>query len=76
LRGSSASNRHFGWITLATVALLACVLSIPAVSRLFAFMRPTLPMLLAGAGVAVVSLLWFQGVTWGFGRWRSDRKLT
>ena len=70
--GPSASNRHLAWITLGTVALLACVLSIPAVSRLFAFIRPTLPMLLAGAGVAVVSMVWFQGVKWGFGRWRSD----
>jgi len=73
-RGPGASNRHFAWITLATMALLACVLSIPAISLLFAFMRPPLPVLLAGAGVAVLSLLWFQSVKWGFGRWRSDRE--
>jgi Ca2+-transporting ATPase len=68
-RGSGkSSNMHFGWITLATVALLACVLGIPAISRLFAFALPTSGMLLAGAGVALMSLVWFEGVKWGLDR--------
>lgn len=70
-RTSATPNRAFIWITLATLALLGCVLGIPEVARLFAFTQPTPPMLLAGAGVAAVSLLWFQSVKWGFGRWRS-----
>jgi Ca2+-transporting ATPase len=64
-------NRAFIWITLATLALLGCVLGIPGVARLFAYTQPTPPMLLAGAGIAALSLLWFQCVKWGFGRWRS-----
>ena len=61
-RGPDASNRSFGWITLATLALLACVLGIPAVSRLFAFATPTPLMLIVGVGVALTGLLWFEGV--------------
>ena len=75
-RSHITSNPSFIWITLATLILLVCVLGIPAVSRLFAFTRPTPPILLAGVGVAVVSLLWLQVVNWGFGRWRPDRKLS
>jgi len=71
-RTPSTPNRAFVWIALATLALLACVLAIPGVSQLFAFTAPTAPMLLAGAGVAAVGLLWFQGVKWGFRRWRAD----
>jgi Ca2+-transporting ATPase len=74
-RGPVASNRHFAWIALATLALLGGILSIPEVCRLFAFIRPTPPLLLAGVGMAVVSLLWFQGVKWAFARRRPDRKL-
>ena len=32
-------------------------------------------MLLLGAGVALMSLLWFEGVKWGFDRRRKDRSL-
>ena len=67
-RASAASNAHFRWITLATLALLGCVLGIPDVSRLFAFARPTSAMLLAGVGVSLMSLLWFEGVKWRLGR--------
>ena len=76
LRGPAASNRHFAWITLATLALLVCVLGIPAVSRLFSFVRPTPPLLLAGVGMAVVSQLWFHGVKWGLDRRRTDRNVS
>lgn len=55
----AARNRYFGWITAATVLLLACVLSIPAVGRLFAFEQPTPGMLLACVGLALGGLLWF-----------------
>ena len=75
-RSHITSNPSFIWITLASLILLVCVLGIPAVGRLFAFARPTPPILLAGAAVAVVSLLWLQIVNWGFGRWRADRKLS
>ena len=59
-RSSGESNRYFGWIAAATLALLGCVLGIPAVSGLFAFARPSAPMLLAGVGVALLCLLWFE----------------
>jgi Ca2+-transporting ATPase len=72
-RAPAAFNRHFAWVALGTLALLGCVLGIPEVSRLFAFTRPTPPVLLAGAGVAALSLLWFQCVKWGFARWRPER---
>ncbi len=71
--GAAAPNRQFGWIALATLALLGCVLGIPEVSQLFAFTQPTVPLFLAGAGMAVVSLLWFQAVKWGFNRRRNGR---
>lgn len=64
-RDPGASNTYFGWITLATLALLGCVLGIPEISRLFAFAPPTPVMLVAGAGMALISLLWFEGVKWG-----------
>jgi Ca2+-transporting ATPase len=67
-RGSRVSNSHFIWITLATLALLGCVLGIPAISRLFAFTAPTPSLLLVGAGLALTSLLWFESVKWGLGR--------
>jgi len=61
-RGPGASNSHFGWISLATLALLGAVLGIPGISRLFAFAPLTPTMLLISASVAVLSLLWFEGV--------------
>nr|WP_315205705.1 cation-translocating P-type ATPase [uncultured Albidiferax sp.] len=67
-RQGAARNRYFGWITAATVLLLACVLGIPAVGRLFAFEQPTVGMLLACGGLAGVGLVWFEGVKWGLGR--------
>jgi len=60
-------SRSFEWISLATIVLLGCVLGIPAVSSLFAFAQPTPALLLAGAGVAVSCLLWFEAVKWGLG---------
>ena len=61
-RGPQPLNRHFIWITLATLAMLGCVLGIPAISRTFAFALPTPGMLLAGAGVMLASLVWFEFV--------------
>jgi Ca2+-transporting ATPase len=61
-------SRSFEWISLATIVLLGCVLGIPAVSSLFAFAQPTPALLLAGAGVAASSLLWFEAVKWALRR--------
>lgn len=60
--GSAESNRQFGWIAGGTVLVLAVVLAVPAVSRLFSFSAPTAPMLLAALGVAVLSMVWFEAV--------------
>jgi len=56
------SNKAFGWIALVTVCLLGCVLGIPEVSRLFAFIQPPPALLGVGAAVALLSLLWFEAV--------------
>jgi len=69
-RGPGASNSHFGWISLATLALLGAVLGIPGISRLFAFAPLTPTMLLISASVALLSLLWFEGVKRGLGACR------
>ncbi len=68
LRGPETRNRTFGWIALATLALLGCVLAIPEVSRLFAFAALPPALLLAGAVAALLSLLWFESVKWMFRR--------
>jgi Ca2+-transporting ATPase len=67
-RGGGAVNATFRWIAVATLAMLALVLGIPQVSALFAFAAPTPAMLLAGAGIAVLALLWFEGVKWMLAR--------
>ena len=60
-RGSSRPwNPAFGWIASATCALLAVVLLAPAVSGLFAFTTPSVPLLLAGAGLCLGALAWFE----------------
>jgi P-type Ca2+ transporter type 2C len=68
LRAGGPVNAAFGWITAATVVLLGVVLGITAIARLFAFVTPTLPMLAAGVGVAMLALLWFEAVKWGLAR--------
>jgi Ca2+-transporting ATPase len=67
VRGPGASNATFGWIALATLALLGCVLGIAEVRRLFAFAALPPTLLLAGVGAAAVSLLWFETVKQALG---------
>jgi Ca2+-transporting ATPase len=57
-------NRYSGWMAALTVVLLAVVLALPDVARLFAFVRPPVPMLLAAIGAAILSMLWFEAVKW------------
>ena len=64
-------NAAFGWIALATVVLLAIVLWIPAVGRLFAFVQPTPALLAAGLCASLLALLWFEAVKW---RLSTDRR--
>ena len=68
LPGRGPVNHAFGWIAISALALLAVVLGIPAVRRLFAFEAPTAPLLLAGLAAAGVCLLWFEAIKWGLGR--------
>ncbi len=60
--GHAESNAPFGWIAVGTVVVLAAVLGIPAVSRLFAFAAPPPLALLAALGVVMVGMAWFEGV--------------
>jgi hypothetical protein len=53
-------------MALLTVALLAIVLALPEVARLFAFIRPPAPMLLTAVGAAIFSTLWFEAVKWRY----------
>jgi len=68
LRAGGPVNAAFGWITAATVVLLGMVLGIQTIGRFFAFVTPTPPMLVAGVGVAMLALLWFEAVKWGLAR--------
>ena len=61
-RDRRAGNPAFAWIALATCALLALVLTIPAVAALFAFAFPEPRLLAAAAGLTVLALFWFEGV--------------
>jgi len=57
-----APNRYFDAMAAATVALLAAVLAIPDVARLFAFALPPSRMLAVAAACSVLATLWFEGV--------------
>ena len=61
-RGAAAYSSQLRAIAAAALALLAIALGVPAIRRLFAFGAPPPAMLLAGAGVFLVSLLWFEAV--------------
>ena len=68
LLARGGSNQAFVCIAAATLALLVGILCVPAVTGLFSFARPSPAMLWAGAGAALLSLLWFEAVKWGLGR--------
>nr|WP_269148807.1 cation-translocating P-type ATPase [Achromobacter piechaudii] len=67
-RRGETRNRYFAWISAVTVLLLACVLGISPVSHLFAFEQPTPWMLLSAVSLALLGLMWFEGVKWALGR--------
>ena len=67
----STWNAFFGWISAATVALLALVLGVPAVSRLFAFALPPVMLWLVAMGVVATAMVWFELVKWWPGRPRA-----
>jgi Ca2+-transporting ATPase len=60
-------NRYFNWMASATVALLAIVLLVPELARLFSFTRPSAPMLLIATAGAVLGTAWFEAVKWRLG---------
>ncbi len=66
LRAGGPPNRAFIWIAVAAVTVLAVILSVPGLSRLFSFATPSWVMLVCGVGAASVGLLWFEAVKWGF----------
>ena len=57
-----APNRYFDWMAAATVALLAAVLAIPDVARLFAFALPPARILAVAVACSVLATLWFEAV--------------
>jgi Ca2+-transporting ATPase len=61
-RGSAASNRQFAWIAGAAVIVLAGVLTVPGISRLFSFATPAPGLLLAALGIAGLAMAWFETV--------------
>jgi Ca2+-transporting ATPase len=61
-RGASASNRPFRWCCAAIVGLFAVVMGVPQLRGWFAFVVPDAASALAGAGVAVLSVLWSEVV--------------
>ncbi len=54
------SNRYLGWIVLLELSLLAVVLVLPAISDIFSFASPTLPMLGTGILAFLAALLWLE----------------
>ena len=67
-RAHAASNRQFGLIAGATLLVLALVLELPVLARLFSFATPPPALLLAAAGLAALSLAWFEAVKRGLAR--------
>lgn len=53
-------NLAFVWIALATCAILALVLWVPAIAGLFRFATPSPTLLLSGAALCLVALAWFD----------------
>ncbi|MFO1264475.1 MAG: cation-translocating P-type ATPase [Rhodoferax sp.] len=68
LHRPAVDNPSFVWISLLTLALLGAVLTIPVVSRLFAFAVPPPSLWLAALGYVALGLLWFELVKWQLGR--------
>ncbi len=57
-------NPAFTWISGGTFLLLAIVLLVPTVGKLFAFDTPSPTLLLTGVGLCVGSFLWFLVARW------------
>lgn len=57
-----AANPYFNWMALFAVLLLALVLAIPGLARLFSFSLPPLWMLSIAAGSALLGTLWFEAM--------------
>lgn len=61
-RANRAPNRYFDWMAIATIVLLALVLAIPDIARLFSFALPPVRMLAIAAGGALLAVVWFEFV--------------
>ena len=68
LLGPRVANHSFAWITLFTLVLLTCVLTIPLINQLFAFELPSVQLLFGGLVAVVLGLVWFEGVKRAFAR--------
>lgn len=71
-RGTQGVNRYFVGMGLLTTALLTAVFVVPGAAPLFALIRPPTPMLFMAVGAALLSVLWFEVVKWGYRRWCMD----
>lgn len=57
-------NNLVPFITAATLLLLACMLYLPPLTRLFAFETPAPAQLCISAGIGLASVIWFELVKW------------
>jgi Ca2+-transporting ATPase len=67
-RRTGVERLYFPCIAGAAMVLLAVALLVPPVRLLFHFAQPNAAMLLAGAGAAMLAMLWFKAVNWAMSR--------
>ncbi len=67
-------NKTLWYIAAGTLALLALVIEVPVLSRLFRFDTPPPLVLLSVLGLGMIALLWFELVRWSRTRARAEGK--
>lgn len=65
-RNAVLPNPYFRWVALTTTTVLAVVVGVPDIGRLFFFDPPKVVMLLLGVSAAGASWAWFEGVKWAY----------
>ena len=60
--GDRVGNPAFRWMVVGTLCLLGVAIGVPAVSELFRFAQPSLPLWCLSAALALAAWAWFIGV--------------